>query len=178
PRLYNMASLRVQISDSQSNLPGGTGYALNSSLGSYTVDATHPPFAVADPADSDYRTATNAQETANTALVDGYIKIEMQKNDNTWQDVTMEILNKGIAAGNDVAATPNANAILRFQKLKPTKASGSTTATDYMPINLFDAREGGFRDSATNNNGLRKIGVMGLVELDATNLAKWFAGTA
>jgi len=181
-RLYNMASLRVLISDSQSNLPGGSGYALNSSLGSYTVDASHPPFAVADPGDSDYRTATNAQETANTALVDGYIKIEMQNNNNLWQDVTMEILNKGIAAGNDVAATPNANAILRFQKLKPAKASGSTTATDYMPINLFDTREGGFRDYVTNTsgmlNGMRKIGVMGLVEVDATNLAKWFAGTA
>ena len=34
---------------------------------------------------------------ANTSLVGGYIKIEIQKADATWQDVTAEILNWGIA---------------------------------------------------------------------------------
>jgi hypothetical protein len=178
-RLYNQASLRVLLSDAKANLPGGVGYPLNANLytptGTYVVDATHPPFAVADPADADYITATNAQETNNTALIDGYIKIEMQKNDNSWQDVTMEILNLGIAGGNDVAANPNGNAILRFERLKPAKLAGSTTATDYMPLSLFDPREARFRDSATT--GLPKIGIMGLVELDANNLSRWFAGT-
>jgi Tfp pilus assembly protein PilX len=178
-RLYNQASLRILLSDAQVNLPGGVGYPLNSNLYSptatYVVDATHPPFAAADPNDADYVTATNADETANTALIDGYIKIEMQKSDNTWQDVTMEVLNLGIAAGNDVAVTPNANAILRFERLKPTKASGSTTATDYMPLSLYDPREAVFRDAASA--GLRKIGIMGLVELDANNLSRWFNGT-
>jgi Tfp pilus assembly protein PilX len=174
-RLYNQASLRVLLSDAQANLPGGVGYPLNSTLTGYTVNATHPPFAVADPGDSDYVTALNLPETANTALIDGFIKIEMQKNDASWQDVTMEILNLGSSGGNDVAATPNPNAILRFERLKPAKASGSTTATDYMPMSLFDPREGRFRDTPTN--GLPKIGIMGLVELDATNLGKWFAGT-
>jgi Tfp pilus assembly protein PilX len=173
-RLSTQASLRVLLSDSAANLPGGVGYPLNSTLTGYTVDATHPPFAVADPGDSDYVDALNAPETTNRPLIDGYIKIEMQKNDNSWQDVTMEILNWGFSGGNDVAATPNPNAILRFQRLKPAKASGSTTATDYMPMSLFDPREGRFRDTPTN--GLPKMGVMSLVELDANNLGKWFAG--
>ncbi len=178
-RLFNQASLRVLLSDSQANLPGGVGYPLNANLytptGTYVIDATHPPFAVADPADPDYVTATNAAETTNRALIDGYIKMEIQKNDGTWQDVTMEILNLGIAAGNDVAATPNANAILRFERLKPAKASGSTTATDYMPLSLYDPREARFRDFATP--GIRKLGIMGLVEVDVNNLERWFAGT-
>lgn len=178
-RLYNQASLRILFSDAPANLPGGAGYPLNPNLysptGAYVVDAAHPPFAAADPNDPDYVTPTNADETANTPLIDGYIKIEMQKSDNTWQDVTMEILNLGIAAGNDVASAPNPNAILRFERLKPAKASGSTTATDYMPLSLYDPREARFRDSASA--GLRKIGIMGLAELDANNLSRWFSGT-
>lgn len=178
-RLYNQASLRILLSDAQANLPGGAGYPLNSNLytptGTYVVDATHPPFATADPNDPNYLTATNTTETTSRPLIDGYIKIEMQKNDNTWQDVTMEILNLGISAGNDVAATPNANALLRFQRLKPAKASASTTATDYMPLNLFDPREGIFRDAAST--GFRKIGIMGLIDVDVNNLRRWFNGT-
>src|SRR5204863_4307616 len=48
-RLYNQASLRVLLSDSQANLPGGAGYPLNSALYTspytYTANASHPPFA-------------------------------------------------------------------------------------------------------------------------------------
>jgi len=170
-RLYNQASLRVLLSDSQSNLPGGSGYALNTSLyttngGPYTVDTSHSPFAAADSGDADYRYADNTAETTNRPLLDGYIKIEMQTNNNTWQDVTMEILNLGISGG----------AVLRFQKLKPAKASGSTTETDYMPLNIFDPREGAFRETGTQT-GMRKIGIMGFVELDVNNLKRWFAGT-
>lgn len=178
-RLYNQASLQILLSDSAANLPGGTGYALNSSLytptGTYTVGASNPPFATADPNDPNYLGPTNAAETTSRALIDGCILIQMQKNDGTFADVTMEILNLGIAAGNDVSATPNANAILRFERLKPSKSSGSTTATDYMPLALFDPREGSFRDNA--GTGMAKIGIMGLVEMDVTNLGKWFAGT-
>ncbi len=174
-RLYNQASLRVLLSDTAANLPAGTGYPLNSTLMGYTVDASHPPFAAADPADPDYVTGANQDETTGAALVDGYIKIQMQTNNNTWNDVTMEILDLGFSGGNDIAATPNPNAILRFQRLKPAKSSGSTTATDYMPMSLYDAREARFRD--TSSAGLRKIGIIGLVELDVNNLKNWFAGT-
>ena len=83
-------------------------------------------------------------------LLDGYIKIEMQKNDNTWQDVTMEILNLGISAGNDLTATPNPNAVLRFERLKPAKASGKYYETDYMPLSLYDPREG-------ERSGIRQV---------------------
>ena len=167
-RLYNQASLRVLLSDAQTSLPGNTGYPLNSTLSGYTVDATHPPFAAADPNDLDYVTATNADETASTPLIDGYIRIDMQNANGDWQDVTMEILNLGIA-------TSNADAIIRFQKLKPTKSAGSVTGTDYMPLSLFDTREGRFRETSTT--GVRKIGIMGLVDLDVNNLKKWFNGT-
>jgi len=173
-RLYNQASLRILLSDSIANLPGGVGYPLTTvgltALG-YTVGAAplRPPFATADPSDPDFVTATNGDlgPLDNANLIDGFIRIDRQNADGTWTDVTLEILNLGIS-------TNQADAILRFQRPKPGASATSTTATDYWPINLFDAREGRFRDSAIA--GLRKVGVMNIVEVDVNNLRRWFAG--
>src|SRR5262249_30120509 len=90
-RLYNQASLRILLSDSLSFLPGGIGYKLDPSLyvsngGPYAVSGSHPPFAEADPDDPDYVLPPNTDETTNRPLIDGYIQIEMQLNDNSWQD--------------------------------------------------------------------------------------------
>jgi Tfp pilus assembly protein PilX len=177
-RLYNQASLRILLSDSVNNLPGASGVPLNNAItGSpynYAVAKTptfRPPFAQSDPADPDYVTSANADETAVSELIGGNIKIQRQNSDGTWTDVTMEILNLGISSNQP-------NSILRFQKPRWDRKdkTNSITAADYQPINMYDARETHFRIDAPPSSA-RKIGIMNLVELDVTNLAKWFAGT-
>ena len=37
---------------------------------------------------------------AGTGTIGGYVKVELQDNNNVWHDVTMEVLNYGIAAPN------------------------------------------------------------------------------
>lgn len=178
-RLANQASIRVYISDTQANLPGGSGYALNNTLAGYTPQDVagppavfRPPFAEAAPSDPDFVTAAGADETASAPLINGYIYIERQNDDQTWSDVTLEILNLGIA-------TNQPNAILRFQRPRwdLVDTTNSLNATDYVPINMYDAREGRFRDDdSTVGNNLRKLGIMNIVELDVNNLKRWFSG--
>jgi hypothetical protein len=176
-RLANQASLRVFLSDSEDDIPGGNGYLLDNTNADYIpVDGGgefRPPFAEARPADPDFITAAGADETTSAPLIGGYIYIERHNTDDTWTDVTMEILNLGIS-------TNQTNAILRFQKLRwdAANSGNSLTATDYVPINMYDAREGRFRDvNSSVGSNLRKLGIMNLVELDVRKLKDWFAGT-
>jgi hypothetical protein len=53
----------------------------------------------------------------------------------------------------------------------------TTHGTDYWPNVLFDTREALLRDVAISTNQLPVAGAMYYVELDAANLAHWFAGT-
>ncbi|HMD33201.1 MAG TPA: hypothetical protein VKG84_14895, partial [Candidatus Acidoferrales bacterium] len=61
----------------------------------------------------------------------------------------------------------------------------TTVASDFIPMMLFDAREALVRDtsaagtapSGMTNSQLALSGVMYYVELDVTNLSKWFVGT-
>jgi hypothetical protein len=174
-RLANQASLRVFISDTEAQLPGGTGYLLRNGLAGYTGT----PFAEANPNDPDFITsaAGNAagtlvvDETSNAPLIDGYILIERQDSDGSWNDVTMEILNLGVSQS-------DTNAILRFQK--PRWDATGTTAADFAPINLFDTQQGRFRngaDSLSTTTRMRKLGIMNVVELNVGKLREWFAGT-
>jgi hypothetical protein len=74
----------------------------------------------------------------NESVLGGFIKIEMQRNDGTWLDVTGEILGLGIAGRNladrdialasrwnsipsgaaDTCPEPNPNAVIRLQRLR------------------------------------------------------------
>jgi len=58
----------------------------------------------------------------------------------------------------------------------PLSTNGlATTATNFVPINLYDAREGEVRDtSGPTTSSLN--GIMNLVEIDVRNLQQWFAG--
>jgi len=177
-RLYNQASIRVLLSDTAANLPGAVGYPLNAALYDapfnvapypYVPGASTPRFAESDPADADFLNWDNSDQTAAASLIDGFLKVELVQADGTVTDVTKEILATGIS-------TSNANAILKFQRLAPTVAAGSSTATDFEPLNLFDPREGLFRDAALgagNPRPVTKNGVMGIVELDVNNLRLW-----
>jgi hypothetical protein len=93
---------------------------------------------------------------------------------------------------------PSAGAIIRLARLRDNPATAAaannycgtmtdTTATDYWPMVLFDAREGSLRPSTAttytgffpvspgkeNLSAIPALGVMNYVELDATNLSTW-----
>jgi hypothetical protein len=173
----------------------------------------------------DYFTGGGTWVRANEPIVKGFIKIEMQRQDLTWVDVTQDILelgftgrrlslrNPGATPGgvipnltdhyinnfvwgstpnNNAAppcADPSPNAIIRLQRVRDDHnplhpcgltAVGNTPSQnrwDYLPNVLVDPREGNLRDNNANNMTTVSIGgVMHYVEIDARNVARWFAG--
>jgi hypothetical protein len=92
----------------------------------------------------------------------------------------------GAQVGVSPCADPSANAIIRLERVRdnpltnPPCGIGSATPTDYWPNTLFDPREGNFRDfcpfGSCNTNTPMLNGVMGYVELDVNNLARWLTG--
>jgi len=130
---------------------------------------------------------SHALSNAGQSLIGGFIKIEKQNAAGAWSDVTTEILNLGFSAPNQEGtsapcADPTPNAVIRIQRLRdsanPLNAcayAGSTMATDYWPQVLYDAREGVYRDVATNAQ-MTMGGVMNYVALDIANLKRWFSG--
>ncbi len=132
---------------------------------------------------------TAARANAGTGLIGGWIKIERQDGNRVWTDVTMEILNYGIAERNLSASgracgDPTPNAIIRLQRLRDNDEPGagacsylgSLVSSDYWPNVLFDTREALYRDVGVANNDLLLGGVMHYVTIDAANLARWFMG--
>ncbi len=138
--------------------------------------------------------ATNFRSPEGTALLGGVIKIELQQEDRSWQDVTLEWLNLGVAGRNLAVAAcgePAPDAILRLQRLRNAPAggvaapapagqscgTGSLNATDYWPNVLYDTREGNRRDDiALGTTTVPLGGVMHYVELDVRNLGRWLRG--
>jgi hypothetical protein len=124
---------------------------------------------------------TSALVAQNVGTIGGYLKIEVQKTDRTWQDVTMEILNWGFADKNQdgtVCGDPTPNAIIRLQRLRDNANachySNSVNSYDYWPNTIFDTREGLFREPAPLNKDIILGGVMHYVAIDVGNLSKWF----
>jgi hypothetical protein len=124
-----------------------------------------------------------------TSVVGGFLKVERKTTGNVWEDVTMEWLNLGIGAPNQLGkdcGDPTPTAILRLVRLRDnglpsTETScgyaGSTNPTDWWPMVLYDPREGNLRDSnATTSMTLELGGVMHLVALDVNNLRLWLSG--
>jgi len=207
-RFFNQASLRILLSDQSSvllppytattNPPVPLDATLTSTLAppygtsspnsfGYVVDACRPPIAISPggPGGSSPYQLSNFHSPMGTPLLGGYIKIEMQLADGSWQDVTMEILNQGIQKENSCTRVTGQTyyPILHMQKLMPTSLRSSPAATagsqipyDYIPINMYDTREGALRDSWTDNR-IYLNGVMNIVELNVNNLQRWFAGS-
>jgi hypothetical protein len=153
---------------------------------------------------------------AGSPLVTGFLKIERQRIDETWQDVTVEILNlgftarsvaRGVAGGNGVfnepevpadagdrhcrAANenPSPNAIIRLQRIRDNPSAAfmpcgvaagvwSNVRTDYLPLALYDSREGARRDdqAAVGPQPPLLGGVMHYVEFDVNNFRRWLNG--
>jgi hypothetical protein len=135
---------------------------------------------------------TSARSNAGTGTIGGFIKIERQAANGTWNDVTMEILNYGIAgpnivggagganAGGTACADPTPNAIVRIQRLSDNNwtscAPRNNVSTDFWPNTLYDTRESIPRDVAPAGNALAVAGVMHYVTIDVQNLSQWFKG--
>jgi Tfp pilus assembly protein PilX len=131
---------------------------------------------------------TASASTAGTGSIGGFIKMERGNADGTWTDVTMEILNYGIAgpnlAGTNCDPAGNlSNSIVRLQRLRdnnwatcPYPQGANSVSTDYWPNVLFDTREALQRDVAAGTLVLG--GAMHYVSVDATNLSRWFMGLA
>jgi hypothetical protein len=191
-RYYSLASLRILLSDTSDSITtlptivGATSPVLLGNLttdpiAGYTVNATHPPLSTSSGSSS-----AGYRFPAGTPSLGGYLKIEMQNTAGNWQDVTLEILNLGIAGRNQGSACsdPNPDAIIRLQRVKDSPANnapcgvGSTLSTDYWPNALYDSREGYRRDDiSTGSTTIPLGGVMHYVELDVNNLTRWFNGT-
>ncbi len=176
-RLYNMAQIRVLISDTAAENPGGAGVRLTG--GNYgTNDTTFAEGKVSW--DSDFIEPPGVTPGDAWPLVDGYLLVQSKQDDGTFTDVTNEWLNLGIAREDD-------DAILKFQELKDDDGDG---APDYsnpldlddsdrvLPLGLYDAREGEVRDNSLGqgNDSCAIGGIMNIVELDVGNLKRWFDG--
>ena len=118
-RFYSKASLRILLSDTAADhhrVADGHGDGADSALWSgdpaaspervldYGVtapDNMRSPIANSEtpglaPSGTNYLPSTIAKDPHNYALIGGFIKIEMQRTNETWVDVTREILGLGI----------------------------------------------------------------------------------
>jgi len=165
-RFFNQASMRIILSDTAAAITGLPGVTTNAPLpldasvntgspATRPTDSCHPPVALSPgwTADNDF------MSPANTTLLGGYIKIEIQLNatPGTWQDVTQEILSLGISrdiqsSGTMTPAGCTNISVLHLERAKPGVTLNSnavtTTATSFVPINMYDTREGEVRDVA------------------------------
>jgi hypothetical protein len=199
-RFFMMASLRILLSDTAAGItslptitPQPPVNLENIVASGYVVDGTHPPIAAAGTPPDGYASPPG------TPLVTGFIKIERQTPAGLWVDVTLELLNRGIAGRNlahgirnlpDVGVCtllePNPNAVIRLQRVRDNPASHfpcgvqpptnavSQQPTDYWPNVLYDAREGNLRDNVSRGESDVFLGgVVHYIELDMRNLTMW-----
>jgi hypothetical protein len=190
-RLFSQASLRILLSDTAADI-SGLPTVTNTQpvwLGDvvppgYIIDAARPPFALSPGPGAPGN--EGARTPFGTPLLGGFLKIEMQNQAGAWQDVTLEILNLGIAGGQFDTATsqcpdPSPNAVIRLQRVRDPIAAcphapAVPVATDYWPNVLYDAREGLLRDGAVTTTPPNWGGIIHYIELDARNLKRWLEG--
>lgn len=168
-RFFALASVRILLSDTPAEitslptvltvLPAPVSLA----AGAYAVGAGAgllPPLAASGGAGATGNLPANVYKSnAAEPLINGVIKIEMQRNDGTnptngtWQDVTAEILGLGITGRNladsnqaiasrwnkvpdgaaDTCAEPNPNAVIRVQRVRDIPNSASAL---FLPCGL------------------------------------------
>jgi hypothetical protein len=137
-------------------------------------------------------------------LLDGYLRVEIETTPGTFVPVTKEWLQLGFARGTTppTLGAPNLvhpNAILLLQQQADRNGDGNlipatelakdattgnyvngptgVTRNNWYPINMYDTREGEFRENKRSTPSCNIGGVMNLVEIDVNNLKKWLAGT-
>jgi hypothetical protein len=185
-RYFSLASIRILLSDDPAdiqNLPTvtqGTQPVLLNPGVNYTNGAVVanpnmiPPLAAsAGPNASGTIPADVYQSNAGEPLLGGYIKIEMQLQNNTWMDVTADVLALGIAGRNlaDYTPTtlssrlndpgpntgagacpePNPNAVIRLQRVRDVPIAAQTSTSTAARIGFSC----GYTVDASNNlNGV------------------------
>jgi hypothetical protein len=188
----NAGAAVINVNSTAGFRPGGGTILLNGTRVTCGTVNAGPPASFSNcagtPAAGDNSPVTTYYTTnLNTSPLGGFLKIESQNAAGVWTDVTLEILNYGIASAslNGNCPDPNPNAIIRLQRISDTPAhnapcgtTGGTTvsATDYWPQALYDTREGLLRDAVPAGNSLVLAGVMYYVMLDVNNLSRWFQG--
>jgi Tfp pilus assembly protein PilX len=192
-RLFNKAQIRVLLSDDPKELsPTGAADTQNvrlANVAATTALGLPAPFAEESGLDPDWNgagyndVASGNNPTSN--LIDGYLRVEYRDSTGKYNPVTQAWLALGFARGqaipdaeHGITNPVNPNAILLFQQLRDATAplpalSVPPSKNDWYPINMYDQREGGFRD--IDDATCRINGVMNLVDIDVHNLAKWLA---
>ncbi len=173
-RYFGMASLRILLSDTAPEITALPTVTASAPVQLAGVAPDGRPFALSSGnAGEGYRTPNG------TNLIDGFIKIEMQDQGGNWQDVTTEILGRGVA-GQDLTGNclNPPDSIIRVQRLRDAPAACSSgVGTQYWPNVLYDTREGALRDNIPTGQATVYLGgVMHYVELDVNNLSRWFRG--
>jgi len=133
-------------------------------------------------------------------LLDGYLRVEIRQANGTFLPVTQEWLQLGFARGvippNNVAPNtvhPNAILILQMQADRNgdgvasnaelvtdggtnSQVTGPATRNNWYPINMYETREGEFRENQRVTPNCSIGGVLNLVEIDVNNLRRWLTG--
>ena len=133
-------------------------------------------------------------------LLDGYLRVEIRQANGTFLPVTQEWLQLGFARGvnppsNLAPNTVHPNAILLLQMQADRNGdgvvsnaelvtdggtnsvvTGPATRNNWYPINMYEAREGEFRENQRATANCSIGGVLNLVEIDVNNLKRWLTG--
>jgi hypothetical protein len=133
-------------------------------------------------------------------LLDGYLRVEIRNGGGAYTAVTAEWLQLGFARGatplvNGAANPVHPNAILILQQQADRNGDGTASAAElvtdggtgstitgaatrnnWYPINMYETREGEFRENQRTTTNCSIGGVLNLVEIDVHNLQKWLAG--
>jgi hypothetical protein len=133
-------------------------------------------------------------------LLDGYFRVEIRQSSGNFVGVTKEWLELGFARGVNPPSTglPNAvhpNAILLLQMQADRNGDGTAsnvelikdsttnsviigpaTRNNWYPINMYETREGEFRENQRVTTNCSIGGILNLVEIDVNNLKRWLAG--
>ncbi len=153
PRVYNMGSLRILLSDRPTDLTGLPGVVWTPNVSPVPLDQNFVITAAEVAANANilpagtHRFAQSTggtfaavrdagfRTTPGTSSIGGYILINRQDRDGNWTDVTKEILNLGFAGkrlsnGNlwqinpdNNCVAPHRNAIIRVQRYRETIAT-------------------------------------------------------
>ncbi len=128
------------------------------------------PFAESDLLDGDFVVPPGTLGGDNWGLIDGWLLVQARQGSG-WTNVTGEWLGLGIAR-------EDPNAILRFQTVKGPSVTDLSNPLNFLPLNLYDTREGEVRDVSLgeNNASCAVGGIMNVVELDVGNLKAWLGG--
>jgi len=133
-------------------------------------------------------------------LLDGYLRVEARQANGKFVPVTQEWLQLGFARGVNppTTAAPNTvhpNAILLLQMQADRNGDGNASAAELLtdpgtnsnitgpatrnnwyPINMYETREGEFRENQRVTPNCSIGGVLNLVEIDVNNLRQWLNG--